>query len=91
MPSLLLYLDSAWEMTVLPHPKAPGIAQVPVKPHDDFSTDYMRNVFLVFEVSLQMCLSTSAYKVVHWIVFNQDKTEKACNAFTCPAFLVANW
>lgn len=29
MPSLLLYLDKAWEMTVLPQPKAPGIAQVP--------------------------------------------------------------
>jgi len=31
MPSLLLYLDSAWEMTVLPHPKAPGMAHVPKK------------------------------------------------------------
>ena len=29
MPSLLLYLDRAWEMTVLPQPKAPGMAHVP--------------------------------------------------------------
>ena len=31
MPSLLLYLESAWEMTALPHPKAPGMAHVPKK------------------------------------------------------------
>lgn len=31
MPSLLLYLDSACEMTVLPQPKAPGMAHVPAK------------------------------------------------------------
>lgn len=29
MTSLLLYLDRAWEITVFPHPNAPGIAQVP--------------------------------------------------------------
>ena len=29
MPSLLEYLESACEITVLPQPKAPGIAQVP--------------------------------------------------------------
>ena len=29
MPSLLEYLESAWEMTVLPHPNAPGMAHVP--------------------------------------------------------------
>jgi len=29
MPSLLLNLESACEITVLPQPKAPGIAQVP--------------------------------------------------------------
>ena len=29
MPSELENLDRAWEMTVLPHPNAPGIAHVP--------------------------------------------------------------
>ena len=29
MPSLLEYLDSACEITVLPQPKAPGMAHVP--------------------------------------------------------------
>lgn len=28
-PSLLEYFDSAWLMTVLPQPKAPGMEQVP--------------------------------------------------------------
>ena len=32
MPSELEYLDSAWLMTVLPHPNAPGIAHVPAHP-----------------------------------------------------------
>jgi hypothetical protein len=31
MPSELEYLDSACEMTVLPHPKAPGMAHVPAQ------------------------------------------------------------
>lgn len=31
MPSELEYLDSAWEMTVLPQPKAPGMAHVPAQ------------------------------------------------------------
>ncbi len=31
MPSELEYLDSACEMTVLPHPNAPGIAHVPAQ------------------------------------------------------------
>lgn len=29
MTSLLEYLDKDWEITVFPHPKAPGIAVVP--------------------------------------------------------------
>ena len=33
MTSLLEYLDRDWEMTVLPHPKAPGIAVVPPCTH----------------------------------------------------------
>ena len=31
--SLLEYLESDWEMTVFPHPKAPGIAVVPPCTH----------------------------------------------------------
>ena len=29
--SVLEYLERAWEIQVFPHPKAPGIAQVPPK------------------------------------------------------------
>jgi hypothetical protein len=29
MASLFEYFDNAWEMTVLPHPNAPGMAHVP--------------------------------------------------------------
>lgn len=49
MTSLLENLDNDWEMTVLPQPKAPGIAVVPPCTHLKLKSRNLQKHFLKFK------------------------------------------
>jgi len=91
MPSELLYLDRACEITVLPHPKAPGMQHVPPKTEGKSVSSTLcpvsRGVSAMSFLATGLGLLTGQFWTMVYLFFSPLNSSSKTSSFTayCPA------